>query len=84
MAIRSTRGKSITLFCMDGLKVHVVSDEQLKELLGILNTFSDDINMEFGLEKCAKATFIKSKLTKTSNIVLYQDTTIKDLDQEGT
>ena len=40
--------------------------------------------MEFGLDKCAKATFIKGKLTKTSNIVLNQDTAIKELDQEGT
>ena len=40
--------------------------------------------MEFGLDKCAKATFIKGKLTKTSNIVLNQDTAMKELDQEGT
>ena len=68
-------------FYMDDLKVYAVNDEQLKKLLGIVNTFSDDINMEFGLEKCAKSTFIKGKLTKTSNIALDHDTTIKDLDQ---
>ena len=36
------------------------------------------------MDKCAKATFIKGKLTKTSNVVLNQDTAIKELDQEGT
>ena len=64
--------------------MYAVNDEQLKKLLGIVNTFSNDINMELGLDKCANATFIKGKLTKTFNIVLNQNTTIKDLDQEGT
>ena len=61
-----------------------MNDEQLKKLLDIVNIFSTDIKMAFGLDKCAKATFIKVKLTKISNIVLYQDAAIKELDQEGT
>ena len=72
------------LFYMDDLKAYGMSDEQLKKLLDIIKIFSDDIKMEFGLDKYAKATFIKGKLTKTSNIVLNQDTAIKQLDQEGT
>ena len=63
---------------------YAMNDEQLKKLLDIIKIFSDDIKMEFGLDKCAKATFIKGKVTKTSNIVLNQDTAIKELDQEGT
>ena len=66
------------------LKVHAMNDEQLKKLLDIAHIFSTDIKMEFGLDKCAKATFIKGKLTKISNIVLNQDAAIKELDQEGT
>ena len=72
------------LFYMDDLKAYAMNDNQLMNLLDIVNTFSDDIKMEFGLDKCAKATFIKGKLTKTSNIVLNQTTTIQELDQEGT
>ena len=68
MFMRSKKGK-LTIF---------------KKLLDIIKIFSDDIKMEFGLDKYAKATFIKSKLTKTSNVVLNQDTAIKELDQEGT
>ena len=68
MVVRSNKGK-LTIF---------------KKLLDIIKIFSDDIKMEFGLDKYAKATFIKGKLTKTSNIVLNQDTAIKELDQEGT
>ena len=67
-----------------GLKAYAMNDEQLKKLLDKVNIFSTDIKMEFGLDKCAKATFIKGKLTKISNIVLNQDTAIKELDQEGT
>ena len=69
---------------MDDLKKNAMNDEQLKKLLDIIKIFSDDIKMEFGLDICAKATFIKGKLAKTSNIVLNQDTAIKELDQEGT
>ena len=72
------------LFYMHDLKAYTMNDNQLKNLLDIVNTFSDDIKMEFGLDKCAKATFIKGKLTKTSNIVLNQTTTIQELGQEGT
>ena len=61
-----------------------VNDEQLKKLLDIIKIFSNDIKMEFGLDKCTKATFIKGKLTRTSDIVLNQDTAIKELDREGT
>ena len=64
------------LFYMD-LKAYAMNNNQLKNLLDIANTFSDDIKMEFGLDKCAKATFIKGKLTKTSNIILNQTTTIQ-------
>ena len=31
-----------------------MNDEQLKKLLDIIKIFSDDIKMEFGLDKCAK------------------------------
>ena len=51
------------LFYMDDLKAYAMSDEQLKKLLDIIKIFSDDIKMEFGLDKYAKATFIKGKLT---------------------
>ena len=42
------------------------------------------IKMEFGFDKCEKATFKRGKLTKTSDIQIDLDTCIKELDQEGT
>ena len=37
-----------------------------------------------GLDKCTKASFIKSKLTRTAAVELDVDTTIRELDQEET
>ncbi|CAI9715280.1 Hypothetical predicted protein [Octopus vulgaris] len=65
---------------MDGLKLFAKNDQQLKGLLTIVKQFSDDIRLQFGLNKCAKATFIKEKMTETSNVYLDQQNTIKELD----
>ena len=40
--------------------------------------------MEFGLDKCAKASFVRGKLQKTSSINLDIDAAIRDLDPEET
>ena len=60
------------------------NDYKLDGLSKIMKTFSDDIGMTFGLEKCVKVTFIRGKLKYTSSIVLDTDTKIKELDQEET
>ena len=63
---------------MDDVKLFAKKDQQLQGLLKIVKQFSDDIRMEFGLDKCAKATFFSEKLLKTKNIT--QDTkTVKIL-----
>ena len=56
------------LFYMDDLKTYAKSDEDQKGLLKIVKGFSDDIRMDLGLDKCAKATFKRGKLAKTENI----------------
>ena len=38
--------------------------------------------MEFGLKKCANASFKKGKMASTGNIVIGDDTQIQELDQE--
>ena len=40
--------------------------------------------MEFGLDKCAKATFIRGRLTSKRNIKLNEDTSIRKLGQDET
>ena len=40
------------------------------EQLKLVKRYSDDIQMEFGLDKCAKCTFVQGQLT-TSEILQY-------------
>ena len=42
------------------MKLLAKNDQQLQSLLNIVNQFSDDIRMEFGLDKRPKATFWNS------------------------
>ena len=72
------------LFYMDNLKLFTKNDQDLEGLLNTVKEFSNDIGMEFGLDKCAKAPFIRGKLQKTSSINLDIDTAIRDLDPEET
>ena len=59
----TTKTKISHLLYMDDLNLIAKSEEELQKQIQTVNTFSDDINMEFGLEKCAKITFKRGKLT---------------------
>ena len=69
---------------MDDLNLNGKNDYEFDGLLKTVKKFSDDIGITFGLDKCAKATFIKGKLKYTSSIVLDADTKIMELGQEET
>lgn len=76
-------GKKINhLFYMDDLKTYAKNDMEQTGILHTVKTFSDDICMEFGLDKCAKATFKKGKLRQSENIQIDIDTSIQALDPE--
>ena len=70
------------MFYMDDLKLYAKDDNELEGLLRIVKGFSDDIGMEFGLSKCAKATFKRGKLEESDHVRLDEETMIKDLEQE--
>ena len=50
---------------MDDLKLFTKDDHELEGLLQTIKKFSDNIGMKFGIEKCAKATFLKRRLEKS-------------------
>jgi len=78
------QGQKVThLFYMDDLKTFAKNDNQQESLLQTVKKFSDDVNMQFGLDKCAKATFKRGKLTQTSDLQLDINTVIKELDHEN-
>ena len=69
---------------MDDLKLIAKSEEELQKQIKTVKTFSDNINMEFGLEKCAKITFKRGKLTHLQNLVIDTNRKIQELEQGKT
>ena len=47
-----------------------------------MKKFNDDIGIKIGLEKFAKATFLKGRLEKSTSIELDNSMKIKELEQE--
>ena len=72
------------MFYMDDLKLYGKNDKELDGLLCTVKKLSDDNGMEFRLDKCAKATLIRGRLTSTGKNKLNEDTSIRELDQEET
>ena len=67
---------------MDDIKLYGANDHQLESLVDIVKTFSVDIQMSFGIDKCNKITIIREKVTITSNIVLENGEKIKSLNNK--
>jgi hypothetical protein len=76
-----TKTKISHLLYMDDLKLIAKSEEELRKQVQIVTTFSDDIHMDFGLEKCAKITFKKGKLIHSQNLVIDINREIQELEQ---
>jgi len=69
-------GRISYFFYMDDLKTYAKNDDEQTGLLRTIKSFSDDIGKEFGLDKCAKATFKRGRLADSSNIELDVNTVI--------
>jgi len=74
------KNKVSYLFCMDDLKLFSKDESELQQELTIVKTFSDDIRMEFGLDKYTRAVFKLGKLTKNQNFSLNDQTVIRNLE----
>jgi hypothetical protein len=73
------------LLYMDDLKLLGKSEEERqKQIQTVVTTFSDDIHMEFGLDKCAKVVFKKGKLVYSQNLVSDVNREIQELEQGKT
>ena len=69
---------------MDDLKLYGTSENQLNGLISTVKKVSDDIQMEFELDKCAKATFKRGKKVSAQGTLLNDHQLIQDLDQAET
>ena len=70
------------LLFMDDLKLHSRSEKGLDSLLQTVCVFSEDIGMEFDIEKCDMLVMEKGKIMKSVGIELPNGKVIKSL-QEG-
>jgi formate dehydrogenase maturation protein FdhE len=66
---------------MDDLKLIAKSEEEFRKQIQRFKTFSDDIHMNFGLEKCSKITFKKGKLIHSQNLVIDINRELQELEQ---
>jgi hypothetical protein len=69
---------------MDDLKLIAKSEKELQKQIQTVKTFSDDIHMEFGLDKCAKITFKRGKLTHSQNLVIDINRELQELERGKT
>lgn len=70
------------LLYMGNLKLFIKDEYQLEQALVNIKVFSDDIKMEFCLDKCATAVFKGGKLVKRGNIQLDHKRMFQSLDQK--
>ena len=64
---------------MDDLKLYSRSEKGLDSLVQTVCVFSEDIRMEFGIEKCAMLVMEKGKIVKLVGIDLPDGKVIKSL-----
>ena len=55
---------------MDDFKLHSRSEKGLDSLVQTVRVFSEDIGMEFGIEKCAMLVTEKGKIVKSVGVGL--------------
>jgi hypothetical protein len=51
------------------LKAIRKTEEELQKQIQVVRTFSDDIHLEFELDKCAKIVFKKGKFNHSQNLI---------------
>ena len=71
------------LFFMDYLKVYGKDKAEIESLVSTVQLISQDIGMEFGINKCGVVVLKRRKLCKSEGIKLINGQTIKEVDDEG-
>ena len=77
--VSESKEKINHLLFMDDLKSHSRSEKRLGSLGQTVCVFSEDIGMEFGIEKCAMLVMEKGKIVKSVGIELLDGKVIKSL-----
>ena len=67
------------LMFMDDIKIYGKNVKDLDSLVQTIRIITEDMRMEFGIDKCAVANISKGKTIQTEGITLPDDRTIKDI-----
>ena len=70
------------LLFMDDLKVYGKNETELETLLNSVRIFSNDICMEFGINKCGILVMKRGELIKSEGMMIPPDEIIKEIDTE--
>ena len=70
------------LFYVDNLKLYGTYDNQLNGLVNKVTVVSDDIRMEFSLDRCAKAILKREKKMLTKRTKLNRNNFMHELESE--
>ena len=70
------------LLYMDDLKLYAKNEKELDSLVQTVRVFSNDIGMQFGLDKCAVLIMKRGKIVKSEGIELPNDEKIRSLKQD--
>ena len=70
------------LMYMDDIKLYAKNVEGMKSMANTLKTISEDIGMEFGLDKCAKMSIKHGKVIEGGHLPLFDGKAIRELDVE--
>ena len=82
MSFQKAKRRINHLLFMDNLKLYSRIEKGLDSLVQTVRVLSEDIGMEFGIEKCAMLLMEKGKIVKSVGIELPDDKVIKSL-QKG-
>jgi len=80
----TTKTKISHLLYMDDLKLIAKSEEELQKQIKTVKSFSDDIQMGFGIQKCAKIAFKRGKLVHSQNLLIDINREIQELEEGKT
>ena len=67
---------------MDDLKFYSTSERTLDSLIQTVRIFSEDIGMQFWIDKCAMLVMKKGKILKSDGTELPKEKVIKSLEEE--
>ena len=77
-------GKRVNhLLFMDDLKLYASSQKELDSLVRVVESYSRDIGMEFGMDKCAVLLMKDGKQVESEGVELPSGEVMKDVDENG-